>query len=178
MLAFELPLKIYFISWSRLFFSKNQARLSGKTFSRPQNPYHTLLFFIGVCIDTYVFYQSVLEKKTYQSQIWSVCIAKRHNVIMSWRHVIVTSDTSGLYDYPFNSPFGAHTSKVWPLASSCQTAAPVLVKISVKVMWGQPCIVILTLYKLGVFSTHHLTVTTLIYKLQHCYNVIYCYAWQ
>ena len=38
--------------------------------------------FIGVCIDTYVFYHSVLEKKTYESQIWSVCIVKRCNVIM------------------------------------------------------------------------------------------------
>ena len=39
--------------------------------------------FIGVCIDTYVFYQSILEKKTYESQIWSVCIAKRRIVVTS-----------------------------------------------------------------------------------------------
>ena len=55
----------------------------------------------GVCIDTYVFYQCVLEKKTYESQLWSVCIAKRRNIITSCRRDIVTSDTSGLYDYPF-----------------------------------------------------------------------------
>ena len=29
--------------------------------------------FIGVWIDTYVFYQSVLQKKTW---IWSLCVAK------------------------------------------------------------------------------------------------------
>ena len=57
---------------------------------------------IGVCVDTYVFYQSVLEKKTYELQIWSVCIAKRRNVITLWCRDIMTSDTNGLYDYPFN----------------------------------------------------------------------------
>ena len=30
---------------------------------------------IGVWIDTYVFYQSVLQKKTYESQIWSLFFA-------------------------------------------------------------------------------------------------------
>ena len=33
------------------------------------------VFMIGVWIDTYVFYQNILEKKTYESQIWSLCIA-------------------------------------------------------------------------------------------------------
>ena len=66
-------------------------------------PLHVLIqIYWCVCIDTYVFYQSVLEKKTYESQIWSVCIAKRCNVVTSWHRVIVMSDTSGLYDYPFN----------------------------------------------------------------------------
>ena len=53
---------------------------------------------IGVCTD-----QSVLDKKTYESQIWSLCIAEWHNVVTSLcRRDIMTSDTSGLYDYPFN----------------------------------------------------------------------------
>ena len=46
---------------------------------------------IGVCTDTNVIYQSVLEKKTYESQIWSVCIAKRRNVVTSWRQTPVVS---------------------------------------------------------------------------------------
>ena len=35
--------------------------------------YLAATMFIGVWIDTYVFYQSVLQKKTW---IWSLCVAK------------------------------------------------------------------------------------------------------
>ena len=31
---------------------------------------------VGVCKDTNVIYQSILEKETYESQIWSMCIIK------------------------------------------------------------------------------------------------------
>ena len=46
--------------------------------------------------DTYVFYQSILEKKTYESQIWSVCIAKRRNVVTLWCQTPVVSMTTRL----------------------------------------------------------------------------------
>ena len=58
---------------------------------------------IGVHTDTNVIYQNDLEKNTCESQISSVCIAKRcnHDIVMSFHCDIVKSDTSGLYDYPF-----------------------------------------------------------------------------
>ena len=46
------------------------------------------------------------KKKTYESQIWSVCIAKRRNVV-KWNRRDVT-DTSGLYYYPFNFVIFTH----------------------------------------------------------------------
>ena len=45
--------------------------------------------FIGVCKDTDDSTRA-FWKKTYESQIWSLCITKRRNVVMSWRRVIVT----------------------------------------------------------------------------------------
>ena len=54
-------------------------------------------YLIVVCTDTYVFYQNVLEKKTYESQIWSLCIAKRRNIMALatlWRQLPVVSVTT------------------------------------------------------------------------------------
>ena len=78
---------------------------------------------VGVCTDTNVIYQSVLEIKTYESQIWSLCIAKRHNVVISCRHDIVTSDTSDLYDYLFNYLWGCLLYPLMEMYSLQQIAA-------------------------------------------------------
>ena len=44
---------------------------------------------------------SFIAYRRLKSQIWSLCIAKSRNVVTLCRRDIVTSDTSGLYDYPF-----------------------------------------------------------------------------
>ena len=62
--------------------------------------WHTMKssYLIGVCTDTYVFYQSVLEKRPI-GQVYR----KGRNVTS--HHV---TDTSGLCDYPFNSCIAVH----------------------------------------------------------------------
>ena len=57
---------------------------------------------VGVCIDTYVFYQSVLEKRPMNRKFDQCVSQKRRNVVTSCHRDIVTSDTSGLHDHPFN----------------------------------------------------------------------------
>ena len=62
--------------------------LSGLVVS--QNYWNQWHMIIGVGTDTYVFYQSILEKKTYESQIWSLCVAKRCNIMKSLLHDVAS----------------------------------------------------------------------------------------
>ena len=58
------------------------------------------LFYLTSLVSVCILPERSGKKKSYESQIWSLCIAKRRNVVTSCHHDIVTSDTSGLYDYP------------------------------------------------------------------------------
>ena len=46
------------------------------------NNNNAFMIFIGVWIDTYVFYQSILQKKTYESQIWSLFFVIHRKIVI------------------------------------------------------------------------------------------------
>ena len=59
------------------------------------------VFLVSVLTPMY-FTRALGKKKTYESQVWSVCIAKRRNVMMSWRQTPVVSMTTRLIFNEFN----------------------------------------------------------------------------
>ena len=107
-------------AWSAIWLQPNKLWLGSTSytsgvFPSPCAPKEHLHVVIGVWIDTYVFYQSVLQKKRPE---FGHCVLQRRNVIMlwcnvtSWRHVHGDGclQTPVVYDYPFNWTCKRHVS--------------------------------------------------------------------